>query len=138
MWFILTVLSTMDNAVPSVLAALLSWATMYILLCIICSTRSYEWHVRLVTMAHATLVTVLSWICSYNYGPWPFTDAGECRHCFQIKMTGWCYGLEGCCWWKCTVEGRNQEVRIRVIIVFCSKAFRMMLKTFVLICSILG
>ncbi|XP_045208153.2 TLC domain-containing protein 5-like [Mercenaria mercenaria] len=53
-----------------------TWSTLYFILCILNPKRSYEWHIRTVTLIHATLVTILGAYGAIVLGPWPFTHAG--------------------------------------------------------------
>ena len=57
-------------------SACLAWTTLYFVLCLTNSRRSFEWHCRIVTVIHALLVVSLSAWAGFIEGPWPFTDPG--------------------------------------------------------------
>lgn len=65
-----------------VLAAVLSlsfWASLYLLLCAVNGSRSYEWNCRLVTLLHGVLAVCVTAYIGYVDGPWPFSYPGEDR-----------------------------------------------------------
>ncbi|CAH1798131.1 unnamed protein product, partial [Owenia fusiformis] len=64
------------DAILPVLSITLMWSTIYLTLCIVNPTRTYEWQCRIVTLLHAvSMVAVCGW-CAFIQGPWPFTDPG--------------------------------------------------------------
>lgn len=60
-----------------------TWSTLYFALCLVNPKRSYEWHIRSVTLVHSLTVTVLGAYCAFIQGPWPFTHAGGPSSPFQ-------------------------------------------------------
>ena len=59
------------------------WSTAYFFLCILNYHRSYEWNCRLVTIWHASLVTILCSWCAFITGPWPLEFMGDANTPFQ-------------------------------------------------------
>lgn len=60
-----------------VLAYIFLWTTIYFILCLWNSSRSFEWHCRIVTTVHALVISFLAFYCTFRVGPSPFTDAGK-------------------------------------------------------------
>ncbi|XP_060604190.1 TLC domain-containing protein 5-like [Ruditapes philippinarum] len=60
----------------NLLIACFTWSTLYFTLCILNPKRSYEWHIRTVTLIHAVLVSLLGAYGAIVIGPWPFTQSG--------------------------------------------------------------
>ena len=64
----------------TVLAWAFAWSTMYFLLCLWNPKRSFEWHIRTVTITHALLVSILGIYSVFVLGPWPFDSSGKKGH----------------------------------------------------------
>lgn len=62
--------------VTNLLISCFTWSTLYFTLCILNPKRSYEWHIRTVTLIHAVLVCILGAYGAFVLGPWPFTNSG--------------------------------------------------------------
>ncbi|XP_025100166.1 transmembrane protein 136-like isoform X2 [Pomacea canaliculata] len=54
--------------------------------------RKPEWHCRMITVAHALLITILSAWAAFIQGPWPFTNAGGSNTPLQVKVATVCLG----------------------------------------------
>ncbi|GFN99358.1 transmembrane protein 136 [Plakobranchus ocellatus] len=67
-----------------------AWTTLYFVLCLCNSRRSYEWHCRMVTVVHATLISSLAIYITFLHGPWPFTDAGGPNTPLQVRTVSLC------------------------------------------------
>lgn len=63
--------------IPSVLLSVSGWSFLYFMLRWLEPRRKPEWHCRMITVAHALLITILSAWAAFIQGPWPFTNAGE-------------------------------------------------------------
>ena len=63
--------------VPTILLSVFSWSSFYFGLRHLEPQRKAEWHCRIVTAIHASLISVISGWCTFVQGPWPFTDAGN-------------------------------------------------------------
>lgn len=77
-----------------------AWTTLYFVLCLCNSRRSYEWHCRMVTVVHATLISSLAIYSTFFHGPWPFTDSGGPNTSLQVKTVSLCLGyfIFDFCW----------------------------------------
>lgn len=62
------------------------WSTFYFTLCIVNPKRSYEWHIRIVTLTHATLISALGAYGALVIGPWPFTNSGGPSTLYQHSV----------------------------------------------------
>lgn len=68
---------TFDSTVAGVVASVIGWTTLYHLFCNYFTRDTSEWHCRLVTVLHASIVVALSAWSVFVQGPWPFTDPGS-------------------------------------------------------------
>lgn len=68
------------------------WASFYFLLCIINPRRSYEWNIRLVTVFHGSLTSLLSYWCAFITGPWPLVAMGEINSSFHTFIATFTLG----------------------------------------------
>ncbi|KAK3770698.1 hypothetical protein RRG08_037890 [Elysia crispata] len=77
-----------------------AWTTLYFVLCLCNSRRSYEWHCRMVTVVHATLISSLAIYSTFFNGPWPFTDSGGPNTSLQVRTVSLCLGyfIFDFCW----------------------------------------
>ncbi|BFZ25747.1 hypothetical protein BsWGS_28786 [Bradybaena similaris] len=75
-----------------VLAYIFLWTTIYFILCLWNSSRSFEWHCRIVTTVHALVISFLAFYCTFRVGPSPFTDAGGPNSSLQIRTVSLCLG----------------------------------------------
>lgn len=98
----------MDSSISSLLICCFIWTTLYFTLCLLNPKRSYEWHIRSVTLIHAVVIVSLAAWCVLVQGPWPFDHGGEASTPFQhfiitlclayfLLDFSWCmyYGTEG-------------------------------------------
>ncbi|RUS69193.1 hypothetical protein EGW08_023044 [Elysia chlorotica] len=77
-----------------------TWTTLYFLLCLCNSRRSYEWHCRMVTVVHATLISSLAIYSTFFSGPWPFSESGGPNTSLQVRTVSLCLGyfIFDFCW----------------------------------------
>ncbi|KAK3588822.1 hypothetical protein CHS0354_028471 [Potamilus streckersoni] len=80
------------GSILTFLISCFSWSTLYFLLCIINSKKSYEWNIRIVTVIHALVTSALSMYCAFIDGPWPFTHAGGGNTKLQTFIITLCLG----------------------------------------------
>ncbi|KAL8617509.1 hypothetical protein ACOMHN_064794 [Nucella lapillus] len=69
-----------------------SWSLLYFSLRGLQPQRKVEWHCRIITVLHASLITLLSGWCALIQGPWPFTDAGGPNTPLQVVVVTICLG----------------------------------------------
>ena len=60
----------------TVVASFLFWFSLYCVLCLINSRRSYEWHCRIITGIHGGIVAAMGYIFGMYYNPWIITNPG--------------------------------------------------------------
>ncbi|KAH3699234.1 TLC domain-containing protein 5-like [Dreissena polymorpha] len=72
----------MDD-IATLLISVFTWSTLYFTLCLLNPRRSYEWHIRTVTVVHAVTVTILGLYSIFVVGPWPFDRMGGESNAFQ-------------------------------------------------------
>nr|XP_054760158.1 TLC domain-containing protein 5-like [Lytechinus pictus] len=84
----------------SVLASFLGWFSLYCVLCLANSKRSYEWHCRVVTGVHAVVISTLSYVFGMYYNPWFITNPGGRNNNLEILTLVICMGyfLFDFCW----------------------------------------
>lgn len=67
-----------QTSLLGIVAALLSWGTLYFTLCLWNGKQSKEWHCRSVTFIHAIVILCLCAWSAFIQGPWPYTRPGMC------------------------------------------------------------
>ncbi|XP_076438480.1 TLC domain-containing protein 5-like [Babylonia areolata] len=77
---------------PWLALSLCSWSLFYSLLRRLEPQRKAEWHCRVVTIVHASLISLLSAWATLVQGPWPFTDAGGPNTPLQVVIVTVCQG----------------------------------------------
>ncbi|XP_070549012.1 TLC domain-containing protein 5-like [Ptychodera flava] len=78
--------------IPASMSAFLMWYSLYNVFCLVFPAKSYEWNCRFVTLIHATITTILSWIWGVYYNPWVFTDPGGENNAREILVCTICLG----------------------------------------------
>ncbi|XP_054457196.1 TLC domain-containing protein 5a isoform X2 [Anoplopoma fimbria] len=63
----------MALVVVGALLCISCWVSLYLILCNLNGSRSYEWNCRLVTLVHGILAVCITGYIGYVDGPWPFT-----------------------------------------------------------------
>ncbi|KAL4228638.1 hypothetical protein ACF0H5_011684 [Mactra antiquata] len=71
------------NDIYYLLISCFTWSTLYFSLCLINPKRSYEWHIRTVTLIHAIIVSILGVYGAFVLGPWPFNNSGGPSSAYQ-------------------------------------------------------
>ncbi|XP_072166343.1 TLC domain-containing protein 5-like [Diadema setosum] len=92
---------SLDINVPlAVVASFLCWLSLYCILCLANSKRSYEWHCRVVTGVHALVISVMSYTFGMYYNPWFITNPGGRNNNLEILTLVICLGyfLFDICW----------------------------------------
>lgn len=87
-----------------VLAYIFLWATIYFILCLWNSSRSFEWHCRIVTTVHALVISFLAFYCTFRVGPSPFTDAGKVAVLMEVIIFLYCM-------WNSVTERWSSSIR---------------------------
>lgn len=75
----------MEAIVSSAFVSLCGWTALYIALCRINRSRSYEWNCRLVTLLHGISAICITTYIGYVDGPWPFDHPGTLNTPLQIS-----------------------------------------------------
>ncbi|XP_031564473.1 TLC domain-containing protein 5-like [Actinia tenebrosa] len=79
------IVTPLDLIIPTC-SMVFAWLIVYSLICLVNQQRSYEWNCRLVSIFHACLVTLLSYWCGFQTGPWPFDALGYTSTPFQTLI----------------------------------------------------
>ncbi|XP_075460234.1 TLC domain-containing protein 5 isoform X1 [Ascaphus truei] len=69
-----------------VTCSLAAWLALYLSLCQLNKSHSYEWNCRLVTLIHGVLIISLSAYVGFIDGPWPFTHPGSPNTPLQVQV----------------------------------------------------
>lgn len=76
----------------AVVSSCLFWFSYYNILCLRSPSHSYEWHCRVVTLTHAVVVTLMSFVFGMYFNPWLFTDPGGPNTVYEVLTLVLCLG----------------------------------------------